>query len=951
MKQEIRFRGLTLNRDERAVDNGELALCGGAELHDGSLRPSVLAGTTLADGAALTGTLLYVHRTASYTHYITRTNEALYFAYVNSSGQLVTKTIVDDDAFSVDTITSVESVGNTLICMTDIGLRYFLYKSTSGNYKHLGSRIPFVRLQFRPSHNYKGTYDRSTVENTDTDPTVQNAWRAMTFKASDACSASDSARQVSIKADKQADVTDAVWALINQTNDTIAKDGHFYAPFFIRYCYRLYDGSMVMHSAPVFMQVSLPLAYKVYSPNVHSHTGATSGIFDITNEINIRVEDGTSKDFKVTRFTARYTPNNVSICWRLASTTELTNLQNNWADIVKSIDIFVSPMIAREDSSQKIQRMIIEDNQYGVRSVGSLSTAYYTSWVSYWIKNNDATVRSNVIFDIPMLSDDAYIQKIRDTSTFFKIKSFKVDDTFPTAWSEMDYDKSIVPYITTQEQMTDDYKTHNTLRPVEDGGMYTYNHRLNVFGCKEQLFDGFLLGDMVNLCTDIVDYSPVTVTKIMVEIDTEDGKKYVETTQSVSVPQFIICNSPLFYPDARASRMVIYYTNSYGSQLAVSYRMEPCAMLNGAMAVTPLLDRLISGAVYAGNITYTVDRYAPLLNKIYTSEVNNPYYFPLEGINTVGVGTIRGLAATTRALSQGQFGQYPLMAFCTDGIWALNVSSTGTYSSIHPISREVCVNAKSICQLDQSVMFATGRALSRVVESAVASCSDMLDGPIVLCGTLLPHLRKYFEPVTDEETGQTSGGNAAILALMDFNTPPIDYFKSGTLLYDFANSRVIVLPASPSTTAAFPVYVFSIRDQSWSTMLMPALKTAVNSYPYPYIQKADGSLLTLDKPYDYASNAVSPAIVITRTLTFAVAMGVIQALEQHHDCATAPVLFLFGSNNGRAWQYIGRTARLHAPYLPTHPFRFFRIALYLQMQTSEHYQSTILDIIEKYRKL
>jgi hypothetical protein len=85
MKQTIRFKGLSLNKDEQSAQHGELALCGNVELHDGALRPYQVDGTLLAGGRPLqysfldqnddiletvTCELLYIHTTAAYTHYI-----------------------------------------------------------------------------------------------------------------------------------------------------------------------------------------------------------------------------------------------------------------------------------------------------------------------------------------------------------------------------------------------------------------------------------------------------------------------------------------------------------------------------------------------------------------------------------------------------------------------------------------------------------------------------------------------------------------------------------------------------------------------------------------------------------------------------------------------------------------------------------------------------------------
>ena len=98
-------------------------------------------------------------------------------------------------------------------------------------------------------------------------------------------------------------------------------------------------------------------------------------------------------------------------------------------------------------------------------------------------------------------------------------------------------------------------------------------------------------------------------------------------------------------------------------------------------------------------------------NKIYTSEVNNPFNFPVSGINTLGVGEILGIASATKALSQGQFGQFPLYAFTNEGIWALEVSNAGTYSSKQVVTRDVCNNPAGITQIDGAIVFTTDRGV------------------------------------------------------------------------------------------------------------------------------------------------------------------------------------------------------------------------------------------------
>jgi hypothetical protein len=337
-----------------------------------------------------------------------------------------------------------------------------------------------------------------------------------------------------------------------------------------------------------------------------------------------------------------------------------------------------------------------------------------------------------------------------------------------------------------------------------------------------------------------------------------------------------------------------------------------------------------------------------LPNRIITSEVDNPYYFPLEGRNAVGIGSVKGIAAVTRALSQGQVGDHDLVIFSTDGIWVLKVSSTGTYMSSHNISREVCSNVRSICQLDQSIVFATQRNLSKFVESDVVSISEVLDGPIPNLVTMLPGLKEWFS--TDTPVG--SHPDANIWQMLNWGTPAVDMFNHGRVFYDYAGLRVIVLTADTSNASV--ALVFSIRDLAWSTMCVPAIKAVMPGYPSPFVQLGDGKVMILDKQYDYTvpQNAVAKTgLIVTRTLTFSDTMDVLRGFRQLTDCAQPSLLFFYGSNDQRTWKMIGQTARDFYEYLPGHPYRFFRIAINTSMLPNEEYQQLELEVINKYAKL
>lgn len=117
-------------------------------------------------------------------------------------------------------------------------------------------------------------------------------------------------------------------------------------------------------------------------------------------------------------------------------------------------------------------------------------------------------------------------------------------------------------------------------------------------------------------------------------------------------------------------------------------------------------------------------------NVLKVSMPENPFVFPATTVYTPSEGEILGLAANTTALSQGQFGQYPLYVFCSDGIWAMQVDASGTlaYVACHQLSRDICVNGATICGIGGGVVFAAKQGLMLLVGNSIKKISAAMDG-------------------------------------------------------------------------------------------------------------------------------------------------------------------------------------------------------------------------------
>ena len=843
--ERIRYSGLSLTPDEQLVNNGEMSLCANMETHNGALRPAVIAGSTIANPLLMQDEktpvqLFYVHQTTAYRHYIGQakiTQQALFWFYQDGTRGGVIHTFGEDV-----TISDVNSVGNTIvICATD-GMHYARWMPNEGTYKYIGQKPPFVALSFSMTGPREAEYEVpsdlkdkyigfSGYVQSFEEISKKVAFRVAeqlqptnVFKVPEGDEGNSQTGKINIVEENQAQVTEETWALINKTHAKIAEEGYFYAPFFIRYCYRMYDGSMMMHSAPIFIPTKMnkPVNVKLFNAIQPTDPSSKWKITDV-----LYFKHGNGDTFRLRNKTVLiYEPYCAALYWKAINNGAWTTIQEDWKDIIQSLDVFITPPISDLESSKLIQTLSKEEyaNRYynGYTHIGKDITYYISGSAGGDDLGSGYTAAS---FNISSLSQKAFYDKISNQAAFFRLKSISTDKDIPTTLTEMDVDKTVVRYITTQEQMKDDYKTHNKLYAK---GMFVYNRRVNAYGLKEQLFKGFnsftLMPD--NYCDHLTakraglpePTKGAEIQKVAVILNTEDGQKMVALTEMENryIGLIMLLNSPLFYPDSRAVKMILKYKaydNASNTWLdyVVERDMTPCNELNGAITIMGDFMSINPTAEYRRQI-YTpfdftaIDNIVDMPSKIYTSEINNPYLFPVNGINTVGTGEIIGLAAATRALSQGQFGQFPLMAFTSDGVWALSVSSTGTYAAINPISREVCTNERSITPIDQSVVFVTDRAINRIRESDVVRFSDKIDGPYFNIQNKLPQLYNWM-----------SEHMTALLAAIEYNHSPIDAFQTAQILYDYTNQRILVFP--DITAEQTIVFTYSIQSDSWALII------------------------------------------------------------------------------------------------------------------------------------
>lgn len=305
-------------------------------------------------------------------------------------------------------------------------------------------------------------------------------------------------------------------------------------------------------------------------------------------------------------------------------------------------------------------------------------------------------------------------------------------------------------------------------------------------------------------------------------------------------------------------------------------------------------------------------------NVVKVSEVENPLSFPAANSVQVGSSIVNALAANTRPISEGQFGDAPLYAFTDEGVWLLMLGNEGTYQARQPAQRDICSNPKGILQIDDAVLFPTERGIMMQQGREAVCITDVLDD------YPFDFLQIYSHSTKDKTYPNR------LLALG--NIPESDvqyvrfrtYLQSAGMIYDYYDSRIIVF--NPRYTYA---YVYSLKSKMWGTM-HNVFSKRINIYPESYAINDNGSIVdvyvkepTEDVRYFLCSRPLSLGQEdIHKTMLDCIARGNMNGVV-NGKCG----MVLFGSNDLKNWYFIGSSAIKYLRCLVGSPFKYFRIAM------------------------
>lgn len=851
-------------------------------------------------------TVKYIHKTADYTHYIVQVNDnqaEQSIGWIDSSViELATElpVVITPSSEELNFINvggvfrgiemyEYNAIGNTLVVLTENGMHYILWKDDT--YTYLGTHLPELELSF----GLQGTKENSEdfyVEIKSTAPT-QFTIGELPYIGNEKLFS-----ELHLSDDKVNEITDTILAQVNKyIADNSTNAGKFLFPFFVRYAYRLYDGSLTMHSSPVLMTTSSKMSPHAFITNIATILddnrfyvqGLTTKIGGLVFDLDYQCVGG-------------------------------LNALQDWSDIVSSVDIFVSAPIYTYDQSGKVTGIMnYEENKKGftIANIPSEGNDYYD------IRNDTSLSISNyggsattipgyekfykigkIEFIVPQHDEETLKTDVLDRAAFYKLTSLELSEISTNTRELIHIQEDYLQSLVNRELMTDDYDSHDILVSQVS---YIYNSRLNIGNIKKKLATPARL----------ITCSPFTNTNTenyyMHVFISDNGKEYVMTSAVSVLGGFGHSTiNYLYYPNPHAHKIVI---ESRTDNLYAEFPLKMHAFLNGAVYHEGMDNTGVSTVAPPED---TTDNTYRIPNKIYSSEVNNPFFFPVTGINTVGTGTILAMSAATKALSQGQFGQFPLYVFSDDGVWALEVSPTGTFSSSHPVTRDVCINADSITQIDTAVLFATERGIMLVQGSDTVCISDALFSEHPFNVLDLPHASVL----------HTMLGHNTDTCLP---TKPFIGFLSGCqMLYDYVHQHIIVF--NPSKTVSEGVttydytyaYVYSRKSKEWG-MMYTNVRTRVNSYPEAMAMTHDGHFVSFARA---AADNDYKGLFITRPIKLGNpdVLKSIHTVIQRGMCQRGDVnTVLWGSRDLYNWYLIGSSTDNAIRNLRGTPYKYFRI--------------------------
>lgn len=799
MIKQIQLRGISRTPSDRMSEDGGLSESLNMFMDTAENAPAFVPEDVTKDlklPADLQAERIFIHKTANYENYIVVHRDKV-VAY--------TPDIKDDEPLLVmdldegEEVNDITSLGNTLIVSTVKNMYYILFKDRK--YSFMGNKIPFPKIDFKRSNITEFESVKASVSH---DNYGGDFW----FLDNAVYIPEESEWNTNATVDKEhtgkiRNCLDDLWVSINH-HILLAeqKKGKLTSSIIIRYEVDVYGSSL--SSMPILIPAPFGESLTAHISTLKESTSYNDG------EDNREVLRHTSETIALSSAIQSY-----DIFAQLSEDWEY----ENWRDVITAIRIYISKPL-----------------DWGVLKYSTRLTNRITSGNSVDNDNYSYTSEGDVNF----VSDPEYLEDILEISSqVFMVKEvpllnpegISVSDEFKQLLKGeildihkfIDSSKEDHTPLEDQRRMEQDDMKHYTLTSPN---VNLYNNKLLLVQPTQVIdYDYHTLNSIDYVKTEPSDAWGKDTYNVTYLLKTNKEDKVIKKSFTYSDNDGERENIYAFqiFPDSRCYKMLIELvrTLSVGASGTThryygEFDMHPHPYLDCAYYYGGISKSLSSECVAESIEDYPIDSIDETENKLILSEMDKPFIFPLTGRYTFQSKVI-GVAVATTALSQGQFGQFPLYVFTEDGIWAMETAADGSFVTSKPLSREVCSNPDSITSIDNAVVFVTKKAVMMISGSQVANISAYMNG------------RHYIPNESAQNTIGRQEGFAEFIPAVTDEDPFMLFMQDAKVAYDYTGERLVFI--SPSNKDF--QYVYKVDTQTWHKVAFEGLDLVqpLNSYP------------------------------------------------------------------------------------------------------------------------
>lgn len=536
---------------------------------------------------------------------------------------------------------------------------------------------------------------------------------------------------------------------------------------------------------------------------------------------------------------------------------------------------------------------------------------------------------------LPRFDDKTTRSNIVEQSNFHVIGEYPIEE-IKAGWTTVDTESKDLFSIPSLERVEDDNHSHNKLAASV---LFSYNSKLHLADVTERVWGGSVLELMTGYAEDRGRNEEADIwthaARVVVSLVKNGRAVYADSGWGDEIAGLDV--AWLFYPDADAREAVVYTRTPLGNG---SYVYDKCKLpltahkfLEGAYWFNDYNSPAYESCTEEEATASVADNSLHLPNKLYVSETDNPVLFPTTQRISVGNGTILALATTAVAFSQNTYGRNAVQAFCTDGIWELEVADTGRYLCKNPTSRDALTNVSSVTMLDGSVAFVTASGLKMLSGQGVRSVGDELNGFNVSESN--PDIQPAVQSIATEFSGTAPSVQDEKVFVERLQTARIAYDYPRNLLHVFIDGEKWH-------------YVMDVKSGEWAMQTLPfSVASIVSDYPSMLMQGGDATLYGYEDVTSTQKQLEEHSIgyALTRPLslddpTARKMIYDLRTLAQKTSATSALRVAVFASNDSVNWYRLTSLKAFSA--------KWYRILVVTNFNELDALNGVVLQYVERF---